>query len=166
MVPILSSSEKPMASGISTLALFESWLMSLKDRWATDITLDSQDPVLPGAAKMTLIVPKKGLEGTSLRDLELAWLPWPLEWYRSCFNLPSRTSWSKWSHRLLQSSVVCSWSWWYWQWRLWLRFSGFPIILFGPLKNGSFLIFSNTWCTGSRNTALTTWVLVDFVSPA
>ena len=49
--------------------------MSPEDRRATDITLDVHDPVLPGAAKMTLIVPKKGLEGTSLRDLELAWLP-------------------------------------------------------------------------------------------
>ena len=40
-----------------------------------DITLDEQDLVLPGAAKMTLIVPKGGLEGISLRDSELAWLP-------------------------------------------------------------------------------------------
>ena len=46
--------------------------MSPEDRRATDITLDRQDPVLPGAAKTTLIVPKEGLEGTSLRDLELA----------------------------------------------------------------------------------------------
>ena len=53
--------------------------MSLEDRQATDITLDGQDPLLPGVAKMTLIVPKGGLEGTSLRDLELVWLPWPLE---------------------------------------------------------------------------------------
>ena len=49
--------------------------MSLEDRRATDITLDGHDPVLPGAVKMTLIVPKKGFERTSLRDLELAWLP-------------------------------------------------------------------------------------------
>ena len=34
-------------------------------------------------------------------------------------------------------------------------------ILFGHLKNGSFFIFSRTRCTGSRNTTLTTWVLVD-----
>ena len=40
-----------------------------------DITLDEQGPVLPGVAKMTLIVPKGGLEGISLRDSELAWLP-------------------------------------------------------------------------------------------
>ena len=49
--------------------------MSPEDRRAADITLDGDDPVLPGAAKMTLIVPKGGLEGISLRDLEFAWLP-------------------------------------------------------------------------------------------
>ena len=49
--------------------------MSSEDRRATDITLDGQDLVLPGAAKMTLINPKGGLEGTSFRDSEFAWLP-------------------------------------------------------------------------------------------
>ena len=49
--------------------------MSPEDRRATDITLDGYDPVLPGVAKMTLIVPKGGLEGISLRDLEFTWLP-------------------------------------------------------------------------------------------
>ena len=43
---------------------------------------------------------------------------------------------------------------------------GFPTILFGHLKNDSFLIFSKTWCTGSRNTALTAWVLADLDCPA
>ena len=38
---------------------------------------------------------------------------------------------------------------------------GFPAILFGHLKNSSFLIFSSTWHTSSRNIALTAWVLVD-----
>ena len=46
--------------------------MSPEDRRATDITLDRYDPVLPGAAKMILIVLKGGLEGISLRDSELA----------------------------------------------------------------------------------------------
>ena len=46
--------------------------MSPKDRRAMDITLDGQDPVLPSTAKMTLIVPKRGLEETSLRDSEFA----------------------------------------------------------------------------------------------
>ena len=49
--------------------------MSLEDRRATDITLDGHDPVFLGAAKMTLIVPKGGLEGISLLDSEFAWLP-------------------------------------------------------------------------------------------
>ena len=49
--------------------------MSPEDRRATDITLDVHDPVLPGVVKMTLIVPKESLEGISLRDSELAWLP-------------------------------------------------------------------------------------------
>ena len=46
--------------------------MSAEDRRATDITLDGHDPILPGAAKMTLIVPKGGLEGISLRDSEFS----------------------------------------------------------------------------------------------
>ena len=40
--------------------------MSPEDRWATDIILDGHDPVLPGAVKIKLIVPKGGLEGISL----------------------------------------------------------------------------------------------------
>ena len=43
---------------------------------------------------------------------------------------------------------------------------GFPVILFDHLKNSSFLIFSSTWRTGSRNTTLTAWVLVDPDCPA
>ena len=35
--------------------------MSPEDKRAMDITLDGQDPVLLGAAKMTLIVPKGGV---------------------------------------------------------------------------------------------------------
>ena len=49
--------------------------MSPEDRRATDITLNGQDPVVPGVAKMTLIVSNGGLEETSLQDSELAWLP-------------------------------------------------------------------------------------------
>ena len=43
---------------------------------------------------------------------------------------------------------------------------GFLAILFGHLKNGSFLIFFRVWCTDSRNTALTVWVLADPNCPA
>ena len=49
--------------------------MSPEDKRVMDITLDGQDPVHLGAAKMTLIVPKGGLEETFLRDSEFAWLP-------------------------------------------------------------------------------------------
>ena len=34
---------------------------------ATNITLDEEDPVLPEVVKMTLIVPRGGFEGASLR---------------------------------------------------------------------------------------------------
>ena len=102
--------------------------------------------------RMTLIVPKEALKVASLQDPNLAWPPCPLGWYKNCFNLPSLTSCSKWLHKVLQSSVVCPRSWCYWQWKLWLRFVGSPPILFGHLKNGLFLIFSKTWCTGSQNT--------------
>ena len=40
--------------------------MSLEDRQATEIILDGHDPVLPGAAKIILIIPRGGLEGISL----------------------------------------------------------------------------------------------------
>ena len=40
--------------------------MSLEDRQTTDIILDGHNLVLPGAIKITLIVPKRGLEGISL----------------------------------------------------------------------------------------------------
>ena len=46
--------------------------MSLEDKRATNITLDGHDPVLSSAVKMTLIVPKGGFEGISLRDSEFA----------------------------------------------------------------------------------------------
>ena len=52
--------------------------MSLEDRQATDITLDGHDPILPGAVKITLIVPRGGLEGVSLSDREVVCPPSPL----------------------------------------------------------------------------------------
>ena len=53
--------------------------MFSEDRRATDITLDGHDPVLSGAVKITLIVPRGGLEGISLSDPELVRPPRPLE---------------------------------------------------------------------------------------
>ena len=68
-----------MTRGRSSLALFGSWQVSSEGRRAMDITLDGHDPVLSGAAKITLIVPIRGLEGTSLLDRELIYPPSPLE---------------------------------------------------------------------------------------
>ena len=67
MVPILSSFEKLSAGWISTLALFGFELESLADSRATNITLKGQEPVLPRAAKITFIIPKRGLEEVSLQ---------------------------------------------------------------------------------------------------
>ena len=79
MVSILSSIEKLSAGWIFILALFGSGLLSSADSRATYITLKGQEPILPRAAKMTLIVPKGGLEEASFWGFELVWLPWPLE---------------------------------------------------------------------------------------
>ena len=79
MVQILSSFEKLNAGWILNLALFSSEFESSEDSRATDIILEGQDPVLPGAMKMTFIVPKGRLEEVSLRGSELVWLACPLE---------------------------------------------------------------------------------------
>ena len=78
MVPTLSSSEKLNTGQISVLALFDLELGSSAGGRATDITLKGWEPVLPGAVKMTLIVPKSGLEEASLRGPNPNWLPCPL----------------------------------------------------------------------------------------
>ena len=52
--------------------------MSSEDKRATNITLDGHDPVLPGVAKIKLIVPRGGLEGVSLSDREVVCPPSPL----------------------------------------------------------------------------------------
>jgi len=78
MVPILSSSEKSNTGWISTKAFFDSKLMSSEDSRATDITLEGQELVLLGAAKMTFIVPKGGLEEASLQSSEPVCPLWPL----------------------------------------------------------------------------------------
>ena len=157
MVSILSSSEKLSNSRVSILALFGSKWESSADSLTTDITLEGWEPVLPSAAKMTLIVPSEGLEEVFPRAPDLDWSPCLLSQYKNCCNFSSLTNCSKWFHSVLQSSVVCPYSWWYWQWRFWLCLEGSPLILFGHLKHGSFFIFSKTWCTGSLNTALIIW---------
>ena len=57
----------------SILALFSSGLESSTGSRVTDITLEGQDPALPRAAKMTLIVLRGGLEEASLRGFELVY---------------------------------------------------------------------------------------------
>jgi len=78
---------------------------------------------------MTFIVPIGGLKEVFLRASGFSYPYWPLEWCRRCLNFPSRTSWSKWFLKFLQSSVVCPDSWWYWQYKFWLHFMGSPTIL-------------------------------------
>ena len=144
MVPILSLFEKLSAGQISTLALFGSELKSSADSRATYITLEGWEPVLPSATKITLIVPNGGLEEAFPWAVDLVWSLCPLGRYKNYCNLSSLTNYSRWFHRVLQSSIICPRSWWYWQWRLWLRLMGSPPILFGHLKYSSFLIFSKT----------------------
>ena len=56
-----SSSEKLNEGQIFILALFGLELESSASDLTIDITLKKWEPVLPGVAKMTLIVPNKGL---------------------------------------------------------------------------------------------------------
>ena len=71
------------------LGSFQPALESSTGSRATDITLDGKDPVLPRATKMTLIVPRWGLGGVSLRGSGSIRSVWPLEWCKSFFNFPS-----------------------------------------------------------------------------
>ena len=165
MVPISSSSENPSTGEAPFLGFLDSRSsLSVRSR-ATDITLEGQELVHPGAARMTFIVLMGGLREASLRVSRFACPCWLLEWCRRCLNFPSQTSWSKWYFKFLQFSVVCPDSWWYFQYRLWLRFAGSPAILFGHLNNGSFFTFSKTWCIGSRNTTCTACQLAGLDCP-
>jgi len=62
MVPTLSSSKKLIAGRFSTLTPFGLGFESLAGSRATDIILEGRELVLPGAAMMTLMVPKGGLK--------------------------------------------------------------------------------------------------------
>ena len=61
MVPYLSTSEKLNTSGTLILTRFGIELESSSEQRDTDIILEGQDPVFPGAANMTFMVPKGGL---------------------------------------------------------------------------------------------------------
>ena len=62
MVPYLSASEKLSIKGTFVLALFGIELGSSSVKCDTDIILVGQDPVLPRAANITLMVPRGGLD--------------------------------------------------------------------------------------------------------
>ena len=62
MVPYLSASEKLSTRGTFVLTLFGTELGSSSEYWDTDIILEGQDPVLPGAANITFMVPRGGFD--------------------------------------------------------------------------------------------------------
>ena len=62
MVPTLSLSKELNVGRAFILALFGILFDSSVGNWVTDITLEGCEPVFPGVAKMTLIVPNEGLE--------------------------------------------------------------------------------------------------------
>ena len=64
-VPTLSSSEKLKAGQTSILLLLESGIRISANGRSIDITLDGWEPVLPGVVRITLIIPKSGLEEAS-----------------------------------------------------------------------------------------------------
>ena len=75
----MSLFEKPNTNGIPILTLFGIELEPLFGQQDIDIILERQDPVFPGTANMTFIVPKRGLEDASPQNAEPVWLPWSLE---------------------------------------------------------------------------------------
>ena len=125
-VPTLSSSEKLKAGHNSILLLLESGIRIFANGQSIDITLDGWEPVLPRVVRITLIIPKSGLEEASFWVPDPIWLPCPLGWYKNYFNFPTLTNCSRWFHKVLHSFVVCPRSCWYWQWRFWLRFVRSP----------------------------------------
>ena len=61
MVPSLFASEKLNTNGTFILTLFGIELESSPEQQDTDIILEGQDSVLPGAANMMFMVPRGGL---------------------------------------------------------------------------------------------------------
>ena len=79
MVPYLFASEKLNTSGTFILTLFGIELESSSEQQDTDIILEGQDPILPGTANMTFMVPRGGLGVAFPRNVEFVWLLRPLE---------------------------------------------------------------------------------------
>ena len=72
MILVLSLSEKPRIGWISILSLFGSELLSSVDSQATNVTLEGHEPILLGAAKMTLIILRGSLEEAFFWDPNLS----------------------------------------------------------------------------------------------
>ena len=70
MVPSLSAFEKLNTNGTFILTLFGMELESSPEQQDTDIILEGQDPVLPRAANMTFMVPRRGLGAAFPRNVE------------------------------------------------------------------------------------------------
>ena len=79
MVPSLSASEKLNTSGTFVLILFGLELESSSELQDTDIIPEGQDPILPGAANMTFMVPRGSFSAAFPWNVELDWPPRPLE---------------------------------------------------------------------------------------
>ena len=74
MVPCLFASEKLNTSGTFILTHFGIELESSSEQQDTDIILEGQDPVLPGAVNMMFMVPRGGLGAAFPRNAEFVWL--------------------------------------------------------------------------------------------
>ena len=133
MVPILSSSEKLNAGWISILALFGSRLLSSANSRATNFTLEGQESVFPKVAKMTLIVPRGGLEEVSLLGFRTCLTPLATRMMQKLLQL-------SFSDQLVQmvpqiSTVLRSVSLVLMVFAIKaLRLMGFPVILFWPFE--------------------------------
>ena len=79
MVPILSASKKLNTNGTFILTLFGLGTEFSPKPQDTDIILEGQNLVLPGAANMMFMVPRGGLRAAFPRNAEFAWPPRPLE---------------------------------------------------------------------------------------
>ena len=79
MVPSLFASVKLNINGTLILILFGIGPKFSLQQQDTEIILEGHDPILPGAANMTFMVPRGGLRATFPRNAEFTWPPRPLE---------------------------------------------------------------------------------------
>ena len=79
MVPSLSAFEKLNTNETFILTLFGLGPEFSPEPQDTDIILEGQNLVLPGAANLMFMVPRGGLRAAFPRNAEFAWPPRPLE---------------------------------------------------------------------------------------